>query len=218
MTHWSDYFRNLGACEKALVEAQQYATAQEFWDACEHPDWMLWGWARLNPDNNFYLACCDIAEWSLSFYEDVYPDDDRPRKAIEARRAFLRGEITAAELKIAANAADVAWSEAWSAACSAESAWSAESAESAAGIAARIAAKIAAKSAGSTAEIAAEIARNAGSAARIAAESAGRIARNACSAESAWSAGSAWIAAESTVSKNLADIIRNRQPVAPALP
>ena len=194
--HWSEYFRDLDACGEALVEARKYPTWQEFWDACEHPDWLLWGWARLNPDNNFYLTCCDIAEWSLPFYEDVYPDDDRPRKAIEARRAFLRGEITAAELKIAANAADVAWSEAWSAACSAESAWSAESAESAAGIAARIAAK----SAGSTAEIAAEIARNAGSAARIAAESAGRI------------------AAESTVSKNLADIIRNRQPVAPALP
>ena len=158
MTHWSDYFRNLGACEKALVEARKYPTWQEFWDACEHPDWLLWDWARLNPDNNFYLACCDIAEWSLSFYEDVYEGDDRPRKAVEARRAFLRGEITAAELKIAA------------------------------------------KSAGSTAGIAAEIARNACSAARIAAESAGRI------------------AAESTVSKNLADIIRNRQPKAPALP
>ena len=175
MTHWSDYFRNLGACEKALVEAQQYATAQEFWDACEHPDWLLWGWARCNPDNNFYLACCDIAEWSLSFYEDVYPDDDRPRKAVEARRAFLRREITDAELKSAADAAEIA---AWSAADAAVSA-----AEIAAWSAARIAARI------------------------------------AWSAGSAWSAAwSAGIAAESAGLKNLADIIRARQPKAPALP
>uniref|UniRef100_A0A6H1ZGZ0 Uncharacterized protein n=2 Tax=viral metagenome TaxID=1070528 RepID=A0A6H1ZGZ0_9ZZZZ len=53
----------------------------------------------------------------LKYYEDCYPDDDRPRKAIQAAKKYLKNKNI--------------WS-ARSAAASAESAWSAASAESAA--------------------------------------------------------------------------------------
>ncbi len=62
----------------------------------------------------------DCAERVLPIFEKEHPDDDRPRKAIEAARAFNRGEITAEELEAAATAARSA--AAWSAA---DAAWSA---------------------------------------------------------------------------------------------
>src|SRR6185369_15521232 len=84
----------------------------------------------------------------LNNFEQCYPNDMRPRKAIEACLQFANGEITQDELKSAAESAEsaesAAWSAAWSAARSAawsaaesaaESAWSA--AESAAESAAR---------------------------------------------------------------------------------
>lgn len=97
----------------------------------------------------FALSCIDN-------FEKEYPDDKRPRQAIEAKQKWLRGEITERDLAAAESAAwsavdlaesarSAAWSSArsaawstarsaaWSTAWSAESAaWSAESAWSAA--------------------------------------------------------------------------------------
>ena len=42
------------------------------------------------------LFAADCAERVLPIFEKAYPNDDRPRKAIEAGRAFARGEIGAA--------------------------------------------------------------------------------------------------------------------------
>ena len=39
------------------------------------------------------LIAADFAERVLPLFEAEYPDDDRPRKAIEAARAYARGEI-----------------------------------------------------------------------------------------------------------------------------
>ena len=75
------------------------------------------------------LIAADFAEHVLPLFEAEYPDDDRPRKSIEAARAFARGEITKEQLA-------AAWSAAWSAAGDAERA--------AAGAAARGAARAAA--------------------------------------------------------------------------
>ncbi len=51
------------------------------------------------------LFAADCAEHVLPIFEAKRPNDDRPRKAIEAARAFARGEIGAA-----------AWAAAWDAA------------------------------------------------------------------------------------------------------
>jgi len=78
------------------------------------------------------------AEMCLKEFEKLYPDDDRPRKAIDAARAVLAHD-TAKTRSAARSAAESAWSAAWSA-------WSA----------ARSAAESAAWSAWSAAESAAE--------------------------------------------------------------
>ena len=69
------------------------------------------------------------AELSLKNFEKVFPDDKRPREAIEAAKKWLE-KPTKANESAARSAAWSAWSAAWSAwsAWSAESAWSAWSA------------------------------------------------------------------------------------------
>ena len=59
------------------------------------------------------LIAADFAERVLPIFEDHYPDDDRPRKSIEAARAYWRGEITKEQLSAAGSAA---WSAAGAAA------------------------------------------------------------------------------------------------------
>ena len=54
------------------------------------------------------LIAADFAEHVLPLFEADYPDDDRPRKAIEAARAFARGEVTRTQLKAARAAAGAA--------------------------------------------------------------------------------------------------------------
>ena len=43
------------------------------------------------------IWAADCAERVLPYFEDKYPDDDRPRKAIEALRVWIRGEISVGE-------------------------------------------------------------------------------------------------------------------------
>lgn len=54
------------------------------------------------------VFACDCADHVLHLYEDKYPNDKRPREAIEARRKFAKGEITAAAGD-AARAAEKKW-------------------------------------------------------------------------------------------------------------
>jgi len=44
-------------------------------------------------DRSLALWAADCAERVLPYFEEKYPRDDRPRKAIEAARAWARGEI-----------------------------------------------------------------------------------------------------------------------------
>ena len=54
------------------------------------------------------LFACRCARLVLPIFEEKYPEDDRPRKAIEAAEAFALGQIDKAELAKAARAADAA--------------------------------------------------------------------------------------------------------------
>jgi hypothetical protein len=147
----------------------------------------------------------DCAEHVLPFFEARFPDDDRPRTAIEAARAYWRGEI---EAESAWSAAESAWSAAESAESAALAAWSAESAESwwsaaaAAWSAAQSAAKSAAAAAWSAESQSAARSAEAPWSASASARSAAAVlaAWSAESAESWWSAAaveSAWATAES---------------------
>lgn len=51
------------------------------------------------------LFACDCAARVLHLYEAEYPDDDRPRKAIEVSRKYANGEATREELNTARDSA-----------------------------------------------------------------------------------------------------------------
>jgi hypothetical protein len=145
-------------------------------------------------DDILHKFSVKAAYYSLKNFEDIYPNDNRPRLAIEAKEKFIKGEISEEELLAARSAA---WSAAWSAARSAESAveaaaysaWSsARSARSAAESAVESAAS-AVESAASAVESAAESAARSAAAYSVAESAAESAARSAASAvESAASA------------------------------
>ncbi len=54
------------------------------------------------------LWATDCAGHVLPYFEEKYPKDDRPRNAVEAGRAWARGEIAMSEARAAAFAAHAA--------------------------------------------------------------------------------------------------------------
>ena len=54
------------------------------------------------------LWATDCAEHVLPYFEEKHPEDDRPRSAVEAGRAWMRGEITMSGARSAAFAAHAA--------------------------------------------------------------------------------------------------------------
>jgi hypothetical protein len=103
-------------------------------------------------DKEIRLFAADCAESVLHIYEKQYPNDDRPRKAIQAARDYANGVVDKDEL-------DAAWSAAWDAVAAAGDAWYA-------GAAARSAARAAAGAAARAAGAALDAAGDAGAAAR----------------------------------------------------
>src|SRR5271165_6484754 len=93
------------------------------------------------------LFAADCAEHVLHFYEEKFPDDTRPRKAIEVVRRYANGEATLEELTSAVWAAwdaarDAASDAAWAAAYAAgDAAYAASYTAYAASAAARSAAR-----------------------------------------------------------------------------
>jgi len=54
------------------------------------------------------MWAADCAEHVLPHFEKIYPEDNRPQSAIDAGRAWTRGELTVAEAREAAFAAHAA--------------------------------------------------------------------------------------------------------------
>jgi hypothetical protein len=65
---------------------------------------------RVNEQDHKLLAlwAADCAEHVLAYFQEKHPQDDRPLNAIEAARAWARGEITISEARTAALAAHAA--------------------------------------------------------------------------------------------------------------
>jgi len=74
-------------------------------------------------DHTARLFAADCAEHVLCFFEKAYPQDDRPRKAIDAARAFAHGKISSKELAATGGAA---WGASWGASWAARAARAAE--------------------------------------------------------------------------------------------
>jgi hypothetical protein len=54
------------------------------------------------------IWAADCAQHVLHLFEEVQPDDDRPRRAIELARAWARGEVTMTQSRTAAGHANAA--------------------------------------------------------------------------------------------------------------
>ena len=54
------------------------------------------------------LWACECAEHVLPYFQKEYPEDNRPRKAIEAGRSWVRDEIPFSEVRAAALATHAA--------------------------------------------------------------------------------------------------------------
>jgi len=99
-------------------------------DVLQHPDINAQDklWVILRPhlldDRTLRLFACNCAERALCLFEREYPDDTRPRNAIEVARRFADGAATSAELDSARAAARAAaWAAAWDSARAAELDW-----------------------------------------------------------------------------------------------
>ena len=106
-----DSLAAIGACPEAVVWAKDYSTLRAAWKVCERGDWMLWLCEKMEGKKGWptrqqvVLVACDCAELSLPIFEKEYPNDKRPRLAIEAARAWANGDGTIEQVRSAADAA-----------------------------------------------------------------------------------------------------------------
>lgn len=87
-------------------------TVDEIWDLdipCSDRFWVL---IRLVPKDKRRLVVADIAETVLHVFEDKFPNDDRPRKVIEAYRKGAYADATAAAYAAYADATADAYADA----------------------------------------------------------------------------------------------------------
>ena len=112
------WLTSLGACLGALnwVYEGNYTTLPRAWRECPRADWLIWlvkknvgkpGWPTRK---DVALAECDCAETVLKY---VPEGEDRPRIAIETRRAWAVGETTEKECQDAAKGAFAAAEDAY---------------------------------------------------------------------------------------------------------
>ncbi|GAC1632802.1 MAG: hypothetical protein NVS9B14_06490 [Candidatus Acidiferrum sp.] len=93
-----------GACREGLEWITGKSLA-EFWQTCERADWMLWLCGKMEGTKGWptrqqiVLVACTFAESALEHFEKKYPEDKRPRKAIEAARAWAQGTGTIEDVK-----------------------------------------------------------------------------------------------------------------------
>ena len=108
MTEVKQFADKHGACRDGAKWANQYKTLAEVYDNCERGDWLLWMLRHAKKINKRQAVQIAIfcAERVLPICEKANPDDNRPRKAIEAASAYLKNPC--AKTKAAADAADAA--------------------------------------------------------------------------------------------------------------
>jgi hypothetical protein len=105
-------------------------------------------------DNDLHELACKFAENVLHVFEKEYPNDKRPRLAIEAKRKFIKGETSKDKLAAAWEAAiDAARYAAWTVASAAARYAASAAASAAARYAASAEASAAARYAASAAEL-----------------------------------------------------------------
>lgn len=133
---WKKLTKNLGGIRKYGKDTP--VTLLQILDSNGLND-ALWALRACNDERFARLLACDYAEHILHIFESRYPDDKRPRRAIEVSRRCADGLATEDELNAARDAARAARDAAWAAEAAARAAWAAWAAARAAEAAARAA-------------------------------------------------------------------------------
>ena len=81
----------------------------------DHFQWANWLIVRLITHDQKIIYAIYAAESVIKIYEDKYPNDDRPRKAIEAAKGYLKTKNSYAAAYSAYAAADAAYAAAYAA-------------------------------------------------------------------------------------------------------
>ena len=109
-----EYLKSLNPCKNRFDHyltcySNWQGTLEEFLDLSEltHAD-KKWVFVRSIEKDRLRLVAADFAERVLHIYESKYPNDDRPRKAIEAARKGATATAAHAAADVAAYAADAA--------------------------------------------------------------------------------------------------------------
>ena len=117
----NEFLKEKNACIEGIKwsQLQEDRDAQKFIRALledNHFDWANWVIVRcLKKETNIKYAIF-AAEFVIDIYEKKYPEDTRPRKAIQAAKDYLDGKITVHAADAAANAAYAAADAAYAAA------------------------------------------------------------------------------------------------------
>ena len=136
---WKKLLNHLGKTEAddEVLELRTILESNGIYDT-------IWAFRAVEgKDKEIRLFAADCAELVLPIFEKEYPNDDRPRKAIQAARDYVNGLIGIIELGAAADAARAAWAAAYAVWNAAYAVWNAARAAWAAAWAAADAARAA---------------------------------------------------------------------------
>ena len=106
-----DRIRYLSPCDEAVRWLAKQKTPTQAWLDCKRGDWMLWiigtqaGPPLSDARRTLVLCACECAWLSLKYFEDLYPNDTRPRRAIETAEKWAKSGARAATHAAAAAAA-----------------------------------------------------------------------------------------------------------------
>jgi len=173
MKKFVSLLKEKNACGDGFEFASSHKTAQDAWNVCKRPEWMIWALGAFGvSDNkkNRLFACWCVRNTPIGDGRTTWDllIDERSKNAVIVAERFANGEANKEELAVARIAAgDAAWSITGAAAM--DAAWAAvDAARDVAGDAAMDAARTAAwaaRSAARSARVARDAARAAGAAA-----------------------------------------------------
>src|ERR1035441_9472709 len=118
-----EQFLKLEPCDLSFAESCDFDW-KKMWRTCERSDWLFWALNQtqiLTKKQSVEIAIA-YARHTLPIFEEKYPEDLRPRKAIEAAENWLR-DPSAESAARAESSASAAWAA--SAARAARAAWAA---------------------------------------------------------------------------------------------
>ena len=104
-----EWLQSQGACEESIEEWHKetdhdtFATLNRL--VVKNPEWGNWLVCRLMTKKQAVKYAVFAAEQVIDIYEKAYPDDKRPRNAIEAAKAYLKNPCAKTRAAAAAYAA-----------------------------------------------------------------------------------------------------------------